>query len=272
MPLLAVLGVMWVLSLAYVAWIHCCAARERATRRAAGGLRIAVRAWPPAGSPSEAPRDEARRLGRWFAGLATDRPRVLPLIAAIIAGVGAVFVLIDPLLDEPILWAASTGGASTFFPTPVRVAIGGMIVLAAVIHVVWVFLTAPLVLSWEKLVLMPDGRVGLEGCAMPGIDPVRAIFGSLSIPSRHGAPAMGMTLQQGRLHYAFDYLGIPGGNRLGPVPAVPRDWWHLVLEGEVALVDAFLKHHYGPGSAPFARITPMPDDDSSEPPPRARGR
>lgn len=263
MSLLAVLGVFWALSLTYVGWIHIRAARERRRRHATGVARVAVRVWPPHDPGALTLRYDAALLGRWLAGLATDRPRAVPLIAAIIASGGTAFLLADPLMDEPLLWARSPQGISvSALPQPVRVALGVLILIAALVHVVWVFFAAPLTLSWQKLVLEPGGRVRLDGCDMPEVDPARASFVSLSVPSAHGAPATGMTLEQDGRHYAFDYLGLPDGNLMGPVPSVPHDWWHLTLEGEVARVDTFLQRHYGPGSAPFARITPMPGGDS----------
>lgn len=263
MSLLAGLGMLWAFALAYVGWIHVLAAKERRNRRADGVARIAVRAWPPHDPESLTLRHDLGLMRRWLFGFVTDRPRALPLTAAIIAGGGAIFILLDPLMDKPLLWPrAEGGGALSWLPEIVRIVVAGVIGLSAFANILWVFFAAPATLSWERLVLRPDGRLGLEGCAMPDINPARATFISLSIPSAHGAPAQGVTLEQDGLRFAFDYLGTPSGNMIDPVPSVPPGWWHIALEGEVDRVDAFLLGHYGPGSVAYARLTPMPDGDS----------
>lgn len=261
MSLLAVLAVIWAVCLVYVLWIHVRAAAERAARRSTRVVRIAVRAWPPSETPAGTWAGDAHIVWRYVAGLFTDRPRGVPLIAAIVAGGGTLFVFGDLLMDEPLLWPASIGPQ---LPDAVRFGLLALLVVAPIANCVWIFFAARLTLSWDKLVLRPDGVIALDGLAeMPPIDASRTTLVAMSIPSAHGTPAPGVTLEQNGLRYAFDYFGLPGHDQwLHVTPAVPHDWWHIELSGEAYRVDAFLEAHCGPGSAPFARFTPGPDDDS----------
>ena len=264
MSLLAVLAAVWAVSLAYTLWIHVVAAAERARRRAGGPVRVAVRAWPPREGMGTWAGD-ARLAVRAILGIATDRPQGLPLAAAIIAAGGMTFVVGDLMMDEPALWPASAASSvAGLLPGMIKAVLLGLLVIALLGNCVWIFFAAPTTLSWERLVLHPGGRIELEGGPpMPAIDPDRATLIAMSIPSAHGAPAAGVTLEQDDRRFAFDFLGPPSPrNLLGAAPGVPADWWQIVLSGETGLFDDFLKTHYGPGAAPYRRFMQAPADDS----------
>jgi hypothetical protein len=230
----------------YLGAIHRAAARAR-HRHQGEARHVAARIFPPHHQPGE-----ARRFWLWLGGLATDQPRALPFLAAILAGGAALLLALDPILADPILWGR-------LLPPGWRAALPDWLKLAWVLgvlalvlgHALWIFLRAPRHLSRHWLLLHPDGAITAQGAELPRIDPTRPRRCEDGITSRlqPDRRAEGAVLEQDGVVIGFvANPHAPGPGSLRPLAVTPPEWWRVELEPESDTVLTFLRRHHPPAA------------------------
>lgn len=275
--LIGVSGGIVLIALLYISAFYRAAAFARRRRRQGLGLRLPIQVHAPHSGRGAGLVDEWRVLWAGLSGLVLDQPRALPLIAALIVGVPAFLLLIDPILSEPLLW----GG---LLPAEARAAIPGwfrllwlaLAVTLVVGHVLFIWYRAPRLLSRHWLVLNDDGVIEVPGSALPALDPARAFDLADELPPARGEPAPAETLatviHQGQAVVAFVHLpGQPRWYQLRYAGIVPADWWRIDVGPGFDLFDDFLDQHYRDETGSARRPPPAPpaDDETALPPPPA---
>ncbi|PWR18181.1 asparaginase [Zavarzinia aquatilis] len=248
--LIGVAGGIVLIALLYISAFYRAAASARRRRRQGLGLRIPIHVHAPHSGRGAGLVDEWRVLWSGLSGLVLDQPRALPLIAALLVGVPAFLLLIDPILSEPLLW----GG---LVPAEARAAIPGwfrllwlaLAVTLVVGHVLFIWYRAPRLLSRHWLVLNDDGVIEVPGSALPALDPARAFDLADELPPGRGEPAPAETLatviRQGPCAVAFVHLpGQPRWYQLRYAGIVPADWWRIDVGPGFDQFDDFLDQHY----------------------------
>jgi len=236
------------LALLYLGAIHRAAAQERSRRRRGEAQFVAARIFPPRGdAPSLG--GEVTLMIRRLRGIVDDQPRALPLLAAILAGGLLMILVVDPVLDDPILSALT-------LPLPgwlKGIWVGGILLLV-IGHTVWIFLNAPKYLSRQWLLLHPDGTITSRGAALPRFDPAlpaRHFEGiSMPAPAPETPPlrAEGAVLVQGETVAGFVYFPFPHNpGDLRHVAVTPPTWWRIELAPDHVPFDKFIKQHYPVG-------------------------
>jgi hypothetical protein len=155
------LATLFASSFLYMVILYRRALAERRRRRL-GEWRLAARIYQPH-HPRPTLAQEAGLVLRDLAGLVCDQPRALPFLAASLTGGAFVILAMDPLLNDPFFWP--------FPPLPLPEALkfgwAGLVLLAVLAHIIWVFLRAPDFFSRQWLVLHADGAISAEGASLP---------------------------------------------------------------------------------------------------------
>lgn len=238
-------AILMLAAILYLGAIHRAAARSRRRHRQGAARHVAARIFPPHYRPGE-----AWRFRLWLRGLATDQPRALPFLAAILAGGAMLLLALDPVLDDPILlgrlvsptWRAA-------LPDWLKLAwVAGMLALVLG-HALWIFLRAPRHLSRQWLLLHPDGVITALGADLPRIDPTRPRRSEAGIVSRlqPDRRAEGAVLEQDGVVTGFvanPY--VPGTGSTRPLAITPPEWWRVELAPDPDSVLTFLRQHHPP--------------------------
>lgn len=279
--LIGVLGGITLVALLYVAAFYRAAALARRRRRQGLGLRIPIHVYSPHSGRGGGIVNEWRVLWSGLSGLAIDQPRALPLIAALIVGVPAFLLLIDPILSEPLFWGGLLSPETRdAIPGWLRLLWLALAVTLVVGHVLFIWYRAPRLLSRHWLVLNDDGVIEATGTALPALDPARAFDLVDELPPSRGEPAPAETLAtvitQGTLAVAFVHLpGQPRWYQLRYAGIVPADWWRIDVGPGFDLFDDFLDQHYRdetgsarrpPPAAAQAFLPPTPQAPPLAPP------
>lgn len=229
--------------LAYVTFIWL-SGRKAAAHRRRREARLAVtirppRDWSGFGRAAIAPVRTGLpgRLWQGFSDVAFHQPLLLPLVTSIPFASLFLLLVVDPVLDEPMIWAGTLpDGLHAWIPGWFRAAWITTAIVAAISTILWVFWMAPRRISRHWLVLGPDGSISSPGAPMPVLHPSRARAAG---PTRR----TGFTIRQEGVVFAFHLPNRAAGTAPNP-RHVPDGWFSIDGGPDAARLDAFLQRHY----------------------------
>lgn len=117
-------------------------------------------------------RCDAREIAYSLTENVDDRPRALPFVTTIPLAALCLLLVLDPILDVPLLWGQSLPEAvRSAFPEWLKWGWAGLAVLLALALAASAFFLPARRISRQWIVLHDDGRIGARGADFPVVDP-----------------------------------------------------------------------------------------------------